>query len=96
MTFRADEITILKEDVGFVKLLFDTYPIGRIWNTLDFLLYLYLRHTKFHEQEAEAALRTVNTLIGGKDVVMRQRLVAYIRRLKCISAARSQLNKLWG
>ena len=96
VTFRTDEARILKEDVGFVKLLFDTYPIGRVWNTLDFLLYLYLRHTKFNEQEAEDALRTVNTWIGGKNEVMTQRLVAYTRRLKCISTARSQLNKLWG
>ncbi len=93
--FLIDELRIMHPKNGFVKCLFDCYPIGSVWNSLDFLLYLYLRHKRFIYEVAEHAVRTVNTKIGGTPDVMGSRLVSYIERLQCINSARNRVPNLW-
>jgi len=93
--FLIDELRIMRTRTGFVKSLFDCYPIGLVWNSLDFLLYLYLRHKRFLYILAENAVRTVNARIGGQPEVMEQRLSTYIRQLRCIDSARSRVPELW-
>jgi len=93
--FLTDELRIVYPETGFVKQLFDSYPLGWLWNSLDFLLYLYLRQRRFTYEEAENAVRTVNARIGGKQTVAIDRLKTYIQRLQCIDAARQHLPVLW-
>ena len=93
--FLIDELRILRPNTGFVKSLFDCYPIGLVWNSLDFLLYLYLRHKRFLYDLAENAVRTVNARIGGQQEVTERRLSTYIRNLRCIASARDRVPELW-
>lgn len=94
--FLTDELKIMRENIGFVKVLFDTYPIGMVWNSLDFLLYLHLRHpNRFLYTQAEAVIRDVNILIGGTTHVQVDRLANYTKRLRHIDAARARLTTLW-
>jgi hypothetical protein len=94
--FLTDELRVVRERGGFVKLLFDAYPIGMLWNSLDFLLYLYLRQRRFGYSEAESAVRTVNARIGGPQDQVANRLVTYTQHLQSIDFARRQLPTLWG
>ena len=83
--------TDLKRD-GFLSSVFDTFPIGQIWSSLDFVLYLFLRHRRrFPFREAEDALRDINSRIKGRKEVVMQRLTDYNRKLKQIEQALLQL-----
>lgn len=94
--FLTDELKIMRENTGFVKVLFDTYPLGMVWNSLDFLLYLHLRHpNRFLYTQAEVVMREVNILIGGTTPVQVNRLANYTTRLRYIDAARARLTTLW-
>ena len=93
--FLIDELRIMRPDTGFVKCLFDCYPIGLVWNSLDFLLYLYLRHMRFPYRAAENAIQIVNTRIGGSRETIENRLSMYVRHLRCIDAARRRVPELW-
>lgn len=93
--FLTDELGIMHPEHGFLKKLFDSYPIGMVWNSLDFLLYLYLRQKRFPFDEAQYALRTVNTNIGGKVEIVTQRIVRYTRHLRHIESARRHMPNLW-
>lgn len=63
---------------GFIYSIFDTYPIGKIWSSLDFILYLFLRHRKnFPLPEAENVLRDVNSRMGGKVEDVQKRLITF-------------------
>jgi hypothetical protein len=93
--FLTDELKIVRPGVGFIWRVFDTYPIGLVWNSLDFLLYLFFRHRRFLYSQAEVAIRDVNTRIGGSSDMATKRLTDYTKRLKCIDVARRQLPDLW-
>ena len=93
--FLTDELRIVRDQGGFVKQLFDAYPIGLLWNSLDFLVYLYLRQWRFRYSEAESAVRTVNARIGGPQDQVANRLVTYTQHLQSIDSARRQLPTLW-
>lgn len=95
--FLTDELkgTDPKRD-GSLFRVFDSFPIGKIWSSLDFVLYLFARHrNRFHFQIAEVALNDINILIGGKsryrNDVLTKRLRCYTRRLKEINETLSQL-----
>lgn len=93
--FLTDERKAVEPATGFVYKAFGSYPLGVIWNSLDFLLYLYFRHKRIQFQQAEDALREVNARIQGKPEVAVERLTAYNKRLKIIAAARRQVPQLW-
>ncbi len=93
--FLTDELRIMRPNIGFVWKVFNTYPIGLVWNSLDFLLYLFFRQTRFLYPQAEDAIRDVNTRIGGNTEAHMARLTDYTRRLNTINVARQRLPTLW-
>jgi hypothetical protein len=93
--FLTDERKALEPETGFVYRVFNNYPLGIIWNSMDFLLYLYFRHKRIQFQEAEDALREVNGRMLGKPEVMAQRLTTYNKRLDLIAGARRRVPGLW-
>ncbi len=77
---------------GFIYDIFDTYPIGEIWSSLHFILYLFLRHrSQFPLHEARDALRDVNLRMRGKEDVVPDRLLTFDNKLKQIDRTLSQL-----
>ena len=77
---------------GFIYCIFDTYPIGKIWSSLDFILYLFLRHRKdFPLHEARDVLRDVNLRMCGKEDIVQSRLLDFENKLKQIDRTLSQL-----
>ena len=77
---------------GFIARIFDTYPIARIWSSLHFILYLFLRHRKeFPLSEAMNAMRDVNARIRGESSVAQKRLTAFVKKLRQIDQTLSQL-----
>lgn len=77
---------------GFIYSIFDTYPIGEIWSSLHFILYLFLRHhRKFPLHEARDVLRDVNLRMRGKEDVVADRLLTFDNKLKQIDQTLSQL-----
>jgi hypothetical protein len=91
--FITDEIRIV--ETGFLKDVFKSYPIGHIWNSLDFILYLYLKHKRFDYETAKLIIRDVNSWIRGTDDLMQKRLKDYLERLNYIDTARRKLPELW-
>ena len=80
---------------GFIYSIFDTYPIGKIWSSLDFILYLFLRHRKdFPLPEAEKVLRDVNSRMRGKAEDAQKRLITFNQKLRQIDLTLSQLHSL--
>lgn len=56
--FMTDDRRALRD---YVEPVFDTFPLGHIWSSHDFVLYLFLRHKKYISQgAAKNALRDVN------------------------------------
>lgn len=93
--FLTDELKIMRPNIGFVWAVFNTYPIGLVWNSLDYLLYLFFRHQRFLYPQAEDAIRDVNSRIGGNSEVLSTRLTVYTKRLRAINTARQRLPALW-
>ena len=80
---------------GFIFRIFDTFPIGRIWSSLHFILYLFLRyHKEFPLSEARNAMRDVNSEMRGKPEVAQHRLIAFENKLKQIDQTLSQLRDI--
>jgi hypothetical protein len=92
--FLTDELRIVKK-TGFLGKVFDAYPIGNIWNSLDFILYLYLRYQRFSYEIAKVKIIDVNALIGGNAQEKITRLNEYMQRFEAINSARHQLPDLW-
>lgn len=68
----------------------ERFPITRMWNSLDLLLFLYLvGNGKWSMTEAKDALRTLNALMGGNDAAVR--LVNYHKRLQRLDQSMKQL-----
>ena len=91
--FLTDELhTTNPGKKGFIYRIFDTYPIGEIWSSLHFILYLFLRHrSKFPLHEARDVLRDVNLRMRGKEDVVPDRLLIFDNKLKQIDKTLSQL-----
>ena len=61
--FLTDDVHAIRDYVGPVL---ETFPLGHIWSSHDFVLYLFVRHRKHIPQdEAKAALRDVNAKAAG-------------------------------
>ena len=91
--FLTDELKAIDPNrKGPMQRIFEEFPIGCIWSSLDFILYLFIRHRRrFPKHLAEAALHTVNACIGGRWEVAQKRLVEYNRRLRQIDNTLSRL-----
>ena len=91
--FLTNEINSIDPDQnGFIFRIFDTFPIARIWTSLHFILYLFLRHRKdFPLHEARDVLRNVNLRMRGREEVIPDRLIAFDEKLKQIDKTLSQL-----
>ena len=91
--FLTDEIhSTNPSKKGFIYNIFDTYPIGEIWSSLHFILYLFLRHRReFPLYEARNVLRDVNLRMCGKEEVVQDRLLTFDKKLKQIERTLSQL-----
>ena len=91
--FLTNELNITDPDQnGFIFRIFDTFPIARIWSSLHFILYLFLRHRKsFPLHEARDVLRDVNLRMCGTEDVVPDRLLAFDNKLKQIDRTLSQL-----
>lgn len=93
--FLTNERKAVDPNTGFVYKTFSNYPLGVIWNSLDFLLYLYFRHKRILLEHAADAMRQVNLRMGGQAEVAGKRLTAYTKRLGVIDSARRQVPALW-
>lgn len=91
--FLTDELnSIDPAQNGFIFRIFDTFPIAKIWTSLHFILYLFLRHRKdFPLHEARDVLRDVNLRMRGKEDVVQSRLLDFDNKLKQIDWTLSQL-----
>lgn len=93
--FLTNERRAVESATGFIRKTFDAYPLGVIWNAMDFLLYLYLRHRRFLLENAQDALRDVNTRMLGTTDAMTERLRLYNNRLDIFDTARRRIPNLW-
>lgn len=93
--FLTDEINVTDlSKNGFIARIFDTFPLGRIWSSLDFIVYLFLRHRKdFPLPEAKNALRDLNARICGDPIEAQSRLIAFNKKLRQIDQILSQLSR---
>ena len=91
--FLTNELNSIDPDQnGFIFRIFDTFPIARIWSSLHFILYLFLRHRKrFPLHEARDVLRDVNLRMRGKEDIVPDRLIAFDNKLKQIDRTLSRL-----
>lgn len=95
--FLTDELkTTDPKREGSLFRVFDIIPLGKIWSSLDFVLYLFARHrNRFRFQLAEGALRDINARIGGKSQGKNQtpekRLKCYNSKLKIIDESLSNI-----
>ena len=90
--FLTDELkgTDPKRD-GSLFRVFDSFPLGKIWSSLDFILYLFTRHrNRFHFQIATDALKDINGLIGGKKPNDKNGVPA--KRLRCYNSKLKKIN----
>lgn len=94
LIFLTDELKTTRP-TGFIGNTFDTYRVGTVWNSLDFLLYLYFRQPRITFLEVKAAIRDVNSRIKGEAVEAGARLVKYNKRLDTIKGAKEKLPVLW-
>ncbi len=94
--FLTNELNITDEKKnGFIYRIFDTFPIGRIWSSLHFILYLFLRHRReFSFAEAKNALRDVNSRMRGEAVSAQERLITFNNKLKQINQTLLQLQNI--
>ena len=94
--FLTNELKSIDPDQnGFIFRIFDTFPIARIWTSLHFILYLFLRHSKeFPFSEAKNALRDVNSRMRGEAVSAQHRLVNFNNKLKQINQTLLQLRDI--
>ena len=95
--FLTDELRMTDQArEGSLWRVFDNLPIGKIWSSLDFVLYLFARHQKrFQFQIAEDAIRDINARMGGSEKKSNssptKRLMNYNNKLKKIDETLSQL-----
>ena len=83
------------EKNGFIFRIFDTFPIGRVWSSLHFILYLFLKYRKeFPFSEARDVLRDVNSRMRGKAEDAQNRLIAFNKKLDQINQTLSQLRDI--
>lgn len=85
----------------YVAPVFEIFPLGHIWSSHDFVLYLFVRHRqRFPRAEVEAVLRDVTAHAAGSGFAdhtqaaqeqWMQRLGTYYRKVKKIELVLSQI-----
>lgn len=78
----------------YVRSVFDVFPFGTIWSSLDFVLYIFVRHwPRIAFDEVLAALRDVNAkgVGGGQPPTLARRLTVYNERAKHINRVLGQI-----
>jgi len=96
--FLTDDYRAIRDYVGPV---FEIFPLGNIWSTHDFVLYLFVRHRRrFPRDEVENALRDVTAHAAGSGFashtqqaqqVWIQRLGMCFRKVEKIERVLSQI-----
>ena len=82
----------------YIAPILEVFPLGQVWSSLDFVLYLFLRHRKrIPEATAKAALRDVNAgrLTTHTPEAMeryRRQLREYYRRVERIDRVLAQMS----
>ena len=78
----------------YVRPVFDVFPLGTIWSSLDFVLYVFVRHRpRIAFDEVLTTLRDVNAkgVGGGQPPTLVRRLTAYNERAKYINRVLAQI-----
>lgn len=105
MTGEYGQVIFLTDDVhavrDYVAPVFETFPLGQIWSSHDFVLYLFMRYRKhIPRDEAKAVLRDVNAKAAGSGFSGRsaeapqrwiRKLSIYHRKVDRIDQVLSQL-----
>lgn len=91
--FLTDELhSTTPNGKAFLYKIFKTFPMGHIWSSLDFVVYLYMRHRKrFPIETAKLLIKDINNLVGGKEDIIRDRLKKYNNKLMKIDISLSKL-----
>lgn len=91
--FLTDELhSITPNGKDFLYKVFNTFPMGCIWSSLDFVIYLFMRHRRrFPIDVAKSLLRDINRLVGGKESTIKDRLMRYNHKLMKIDKSLSEL-----
>ena len=91
--FLTDELhSTTPNGKGFLYDVFDTFPVGCIWSSLDFVIYLFMRHrNRFPIEVAKSLLRDINNRVGGKKSIIKDRLKMYNHKLMKIDKSLSGL-----
>jgi hypothetical protein len=79
--FLTDDYKAVRDYAGPV---FEVFPLGHIWSSYDFVLYLFVRHRqRFPRAEAEAVLRDITARAAGSGVAdhSQQAQEQWMRRL---------------
>ena len=94
--FLTNELNSIDPDQnGFIFRIFDTFPIARIWSSLHFILYLFLKYRKqFSLSEARDVLRDVNSRMRGEAEDAQDRFITFNKKLKQINQTLSQLRNI--
>lgn len=92
--FLTDDLRAVRD---YVAPVFEIFPLGQIWSSLDFVLYLFMRHRKhIPRATVEAALWDVSTA-GLADHSreagerQRHRLISYFQKAKRIDQVLAQI-----
>jgi len=79
--FLTDDFRAIKR---YVRPIFDSIPLGTIWSSHDFIVYLYLRHkTRIRQSEVEDILRDLTANITDQpSTTLAQRLRLALKKTK--------------
>ena len=83
--FLTDDFSAISDYAGSF---FSTFPICQTWSSLDFVLYLFLRHRRrkrIQLNEVEAVLRDVNAKCPGNASTKAGRLTTYYKKVHQIN-----------
>ncbi len=95
--FLTDDYKAIRD---YTDPVFKTFPLGSVWSSYDFVLYLFVRYRRrFPRMEVEAVLRDITAHAAGSGFAdhtqeaqerWRQRLVTYTRKVEKIEQVLSQ------
>lgn len=91
--FLTDELhSTTPNGKDFLYKVFKTFPMGCIWSSLDFVIYLFMRHrSRFSIKVAKSLLKDINNLVGGKKNIIKDRLMVYNHKLMKIDKSLSEI-----
>jgi hypothetical protein len=97
--FLTDDHKAIKQ---YVQPIFETFPLGCVWSSYDFVLYLFMRHrTRTTPDEVKTVFRDITAKGADKEkqknmkpktqAVWQQRLGTYSRKVERVAQVISQL-----